>query len=60
MMELWKSKGSQSLIANYRDITACDQDAKTLGSHDRISVLQATGSMLIPTAMGSGFHGGAL
>ena len=58
-MELWKMKGSQMDISNSRDVTVCDQDAKTVGSHARAAVHVAAGNLMMPTAMGSGFNGGA-
>jgi hypothetical protein len=52
---LWKSKGSQSLISNHRDITLTCQDAKVAGRYLRKHLVPAAANMNCDTQMGSGF-----
>ena len=35
LTELWKAKGTRSVIANFRDVTLCDEDGKVLGGPKR-------------------------
>ena len=41
IQELWKGKGSRSLIAQYRDITLADLDGKVFGAFVRASIIVA-------------------
>ena len=59
LMELWKKKGSRSLMSSQRDVTLCDEDSKVLGGHNRSSVMPVVRSIVSPTAMGSGLNDGA-
>ena len=57
--ELWKAKGTQARISNYRDVTFCEPDAKVLSVHKRSAALSTIQNLVLPTAMGSGFNTGA-
>ena len=59
LMELWKRKGSRSMIVSYRDDTLCCEDSEALGSFNRSSILPLLAAMATATTMGSGSNGGA-
>ena len=58
MCELFKNKGSPSIIANYRDICISDNPAKTLGKFVRHALLPAAKGYALESQWGSGLHGG--
>ena len=45
LSELWKMKGSQSTIINFRDTTKVDQDAKLYGGHNRRASMETIKTM---------------
>lgn len=57
--ELWKRKGSRSLIKSYRDITLADLDGKDMGSFIRASIIGAVMVLAGPCQYGGGCNGGA-
>ena len=58
MVELFKGRGSMSIVKNYRDITMGDQDAKAVGRWLRGKLLAAVAAITAVTQWGSGLHGG--
>ena len=59
LAELWKAKGSTSSILNFRDVTMVDQEAKTLGQHNRTNSIDVVRKIVLQTALGSGLDDGA-
>ena len=51
LANLWKLKGAQSNIANHRDVTMVDQDAKVYGAHNRATTFDVVRRIVFPTAL---------
>jgi len=58
LCELFKNKGSPSIISNYRDICISDSSAKVLGKLVRHALLPAARGFALESQWGSGLHGG--
>lgn len=58
LCELYKGKGSSSLITSYCDIVLSDSSAKTLGAIVRKALLPAARVFSLETQFGSGLNGG--
>jgi len=58
LQELFKGKGSMSLITNFRDITLADLNGKHFGSFIRSCLYVAVQSLVGPSQHGSGCNGG--